>query len=113
VAHPECEERVLAHADFIGSTKQLLDHAVSSPKQKFIVVTEVGIIHQMEKAAPGKQFIPAPPDNGCSCNECPHMKLNTMEKLYLCMRDRAPELVMAPQLIELARAPLERMLAWS
>jgi quinolinate synthase len=113
VAHPECEERVLAHADFIGSTKQLLDFAVSSEKQKFIVVTEVGIIHQMEKAAPQKQFIPAPPDNGCSCNECPHMKLNTMEKLYLCMRDQTPGLELNPLLREAARAPLTRMLEWS
>ncbi|MFT3836838.1 MAG: quinolinate synthase NadA [Myxococcaceae bacterium] len=113
VAHPECEERVLAHADFIGSTKQLLDYAVSSPKKKFIVVTEVGIIHQMEKAAPDKQFIPAPPDNGCSCNECPHMRLNTMEKLYLCMRDQTPSLELNPLLRDAAKAPLKRMLEWS
>lgn len=113
VAHPECEERVLAHADFIGSTKQLLDYAVSSPKKKFIVVTEVGIIHQMEKAAPEKEFIPAPPDNGCACNECPHMRLNTMEKLYLCMRDQTPALELNPLLREAAKAPLKRMLEWS
>jgi quinolinate synthase len=113
VAHPECEESVLRHADFIGSTKGILDHVVKSPKKEFIVVTEAGIIHQMEKQAPGKTFIPAPPDNGCACNECPHMRLNTMEKLYLCMRDRRPELLMHPALIEAARVPLERMLAWS
>ncbi len=91
IAHPECEEAVLKLADVIGSTKQLLEHAVASPCQKFIVVTEAGIIHQMQAQAPGKQFIPAPPDNGCACNECPHMRLNTVEKLYRCMkRPHAP-----------------------
>src|SRR3954463_9307582 len=72
VAHPECEEVVLRHADYIGSTKGVLDHGVKSPKKKFIVATEVGIIHQMQKLAPDKEYIPAPPDNGCSCNECPY-----------------------------------------
>jgi quinolinate synthase len=113
VAHPECEQRVLEHADFIGSTKGILDYVVKSPKKKFIVVTEVGIIHQMKKRAPDKEFIAAPPDNGCSCNECPYMKLNTMEKLYLCMRDRKPELQMNPMLQQAALAPLQRMLEWS
>jgi quinolinate synthase len=113
VAHPECEERVLAHAHYIGSTKGLLDYVLASPKQKFIVVTEVGILHQMQKGALHKMFIPAPPDNGCACNECPHMKLNTLEKLYLCMRDRKPELVMNPLLQKAALAPLQRMLEWS
>jgi quinolinate synthase len=113
VAHPECLEAVLRHADHVGSTKSLLDYVVKSPKTKFIIATEAGIIHQMEKQAPGKTFIPAPPDNGCACNECPHMKLNTMEKLYLCMRERKPELLMNPALIEAARVPLQRMLDWS
>lgn len=113
LAHPECEAPVLAHADFIGSTKQLLDRAVSSPKQKFIVVTEVGILHQMQKLAPQKTYIPAPPDNGCACNECPHMKRNTLEKLYLCMRDKTPKLEMNPLLAQAANAPLKRMLEWS
>ena len=113
IAHPECEAAVLKHAHFIGSTKALLEHALQSPKQTFIVVTEAGILHQMRKLAPDKTFIPAPPDNGCACNECPHMKLNTLEKLYLCMRDRKPELTMTPELIEAARAPVERMLQWS
>ena len=113
IAHPECEMAVLRHADFIGSTKALLEHAVASPKSTFIVVTEVGIIHQMEKQAPQKTFIPAPPDNGCSCNECPHMKLNTMEKLYLCMRDKTPSLELNPLLREQALTPLTRMLEWS
>jgi quinolinate synthase len=113
VAHPECEQAVLRHADFIGSTKGILDHVVASPKQKFIVVTEAGIIHQMQLKAPGKTYIPAPPDNGCACNECPYMRLNTMEKLYRCMRDRTPELILPADLQTAARAPLERMLEWS
>jgi len=113
IAHPECEMAVLRHADFIGSTKALLEHAIKSPKKTFIVVTEAGIIHQMEKQAPGKTFIPAPPDNGCACNECPHMKLNTMEKLYLCMRDKTPGLDLNPLLQAAALKPLTRMLEWS
>jgi quinolinate synthase len=113
VAHPECEEAVLNHADFIGSTKALLDHVVASPKNDFIVVTEAGILHQMGLKAPGKKLIPAPPNNGCACNECPYMRLNTMEKLYLCMRDKRPELLMHPELQKAARVPLERMLEWS
>jgi quinolinate synthase len=113
VAHPECEASVLRHAHFIGSTKGILDRVVNSPKQEFIVVTEAGILHQMKKRAPGKTFIPAPPDNGCACNECPYMKLNTMEKLYLCMRDRRPELVLAKEVQQAALAPLQCMLEWS
>jgi quinolinate synthase len=113
VAHPECEQPVLRHADFIGSTKALLDYVLKSPKREFIVVTEAGILHQMKKGAPDKTFIPAPPDNGCACNECPYMRLNTLEKLYLCMRDRTPELVMPEDLQLAARAPLQRMLEWS
>lgn len=113
VAHPECEQAVLRHADFIGSTKAILDYAVRSPKQQFIVVTEAGIIHQMKRAAPNKTFIPAPPDNGCACNECPYMRLNTLEKLWRCMKERTPELTMPDDLREGARAPLQRMLDWS
>jgi quinolinate synthase len=113
VAHPECEQPVLRHADFIGSTKGILDYVVASPKQKFIVVTEAGIIHQMQLKAPGKTYIPAPPDNGCACNECPYMRLNTLEKLYRCMRDRTPELTLPADLQAAARAPLQRMLEWS
>jgi quinolinate synthase len=113
IAHPECEAPVLALADYIGSTKQLLDYAIASPKQKFIVVTEVGIIHQMQAKAPGKTFIAAPPDNECACNECPYMKLNTMEKLYLCMRDKTPRLEMPEPLRVAAYAPLKKMLEWS
>jgi quinolinate synthase len=113
VAHPECEEVVLRHADFIGSTKLLLERTISSPKQQFIVVTEAGIIHQMKKSSPNKTFIPAPPDNGCACNECPHMRLNTLEKLLACMKNRTPQLDLHPSLIELSVKPLQRMLDWS
>jgi quinolinate synthase len=113
LAHPECEERVLVHADYIGSTKGILEYAVQSAAKQFIVATEVGIIHQMKKKAPEKEFIPAPPDNGCACNECPYMKLNTLEKLYLCMRDRTPEITLPEDVRVRALEPLERMLAWS
>jgi quinolinate synthase len=113
IAHPECEANVLAHADYIGSTKQLLDYSEKSAAQTFIVVTEPGIIHQMERRSPQKKFIAAPPDNGCSCNECPYMRLNTMEKLARCMRERTPALDLPPSLRERALAPLKRMLEWS
>jgi len=113
VAHPECEASVLAHADYVGSTRGILEHVLKSDKSTFIVATEVGILHQMQKHAPAKTYIAAPPDNGCACNECPHMKLNTLEKLVQCMRRRSPELTLPPPLLEAARAPLERMLAWS
>ncbi len=113
VAHPECTDRVLAMADFIGSTKGILDYAIKSSKKEFIVVTEAGILHQMQKAAPEKTFIAAPPDGNCACNECPYMKLNTMEKLYLCMRDRKPEITMDEELRKKSLVPLQRMLEWS
>lgn len=113
VAHPECEASVLRHADYVGSTRGILEHVLHSDKHTFIVATEVGILHQMQKRAPEKRYIPAPPDNGCACNECPHMKLNTLEKLVRCMRNRSPELTLPTPLLEAARAPLERMLAWS
>ncbi len=113
IAHPECEEPVLEKARFIGSTSALLKYVQSSGARKFIVATEPGILHQMEKAAPGKHFIPAPPDANCSCNECPYMKLNTMEKLYLCMKNRTPEILLDPAVMEQARAPIRRMLEMS
>jgi quinolinate synthase len=113
VAHPECQQHVLRHADYIGSTKGILEYVLKSPKKEFIIVTEVGIIHQMERHAPEKTFIPAPPDNGCSCNECPYMKMNTMEKLWQCMATRSPELVMPESLRAAAHKPLQRMLEWS
>ncbi|HWK06894.1 MAG TPA: quinolinate synthase NadA [Puia sp.] len=110
IAHPECEEPILRVADFIGSTTGLLKYSQQDASQEFIVATEAGILHQMQLASPGKTFIPAPPDNGCACNDCPHMKLNTLEKLYLCMKYEEPELIMDVTLREAARKPIERML---
>lgn len=110
IAHPECEEIVLRMADFIGSTSALLNFAKQDEATEFIVATETGILHQMELDSPGKTFIPAPPNNSCACNNCPHMKLNTLEKLYLCMKYEEPEILMAPELIEAARKPIDRML---
>jgi quinolinate synthase len=113
IAHPECEERVLRLADHIGSTTSILNFAVKSPARRFIVVTEPGIIHQMKKACPDKEFIPAPPDNQCACNECPYMRLNTIEKVYLAMRDRRPEITLPEDLRAKCLAPLQRMLEMS
>ena len=113
IAHPECEPSVLRHAAFIGSTSALLSHAKTSPKQSFIVATEPGIIHQMEKACPEKTFIPAPPNGNCACNECPYMRLNTLEKLYVALRDLSPEIQMSEALRLGALQPIERMLALS
>jgi len=113
VAHPECEEALLRHANFVGSTSALLNYALRSDKSEFIVATEAGILHQMQKHAPHKTFIPAPPQANCACNECPHMKRNTLEKLYLCLRDLTPELQMPEDLRRAAEAPIERMLALS
>ena len=113
IAHPECEEPVLALADYIGSTTALLKYSQTSPAQEFIVVTETGIIHQMQKLNPFKTFIPAPPNNTCACNDCPYMKLNTLEKLYLCMKYELPEITMDEPLRLAARKPIDRMLAIS
>jgi quinolinate synthase len=114
IAHPECEEALLDEADFIGSTAALLGFASRSPAQTFIVVTESGILHQMRKANPEKLFIAGPPEEeSCSCNECPYMRLNTPEKVYRALRDLSPRLELSDDLIERARAPMERMLALS
>jgi quinolinate synthase len=110
IAHPECEEHVLAESEFIGSTTALLNHTISDPAKEFIVVTEPGIIHQMQLASPAKTFIPAPPENTCACNECPHMKLNTLEKLYLCMKYEVPEVTIPESIAQRALLPLKRML---
>ena len=110
IAHPECEEAVLRTADFIGSTTQLLKYAATDVSNAFIVVTETGIMHQMQKDSPYKTFIPAPPTNACACNDCPYMKLNTLEKLYLCMEYETPEIVMDEQLRLAAKTPIDRML---
>jgi quinolinate synthase len=113
IAHPECEEPVLERASFIGSTSALLKYVQTSPSRSFIVATEAGILHQMRKAAPHKEYIPAPPEANCSCNDCPYMKLNTLEKLYACMRDGRPEIVLDEDIMARARIPIERMLRMS
>lgn len=110
IAHPECEAHILDMADYIGSTSGLLRYTRENEAQAFIVATEPGIIHQMEKASPEKTFIPAPPTNNCACNECPHMKRNTMEKLYLCMKHELPEITLPDWVIEQGRSSIDRML---
>lgn len=110
LAHPECEEIILKEADFIGSTTEILNFAKKDEATQFIVATEAGILHQMEKDSPQKKFIPAPPNNACACNDCPYMKLNTLEKLYLCMKYEKPEILMEEELRLAARKPIIRML---
>ena len=110
IAHPECESPVLAIADYIGSTTGLLKFTKKDDATEYIVVTETGILHQMQKNNPNKTFIPAPPNNSCACNDCPHMKLNTLEKLYLCMKYELPEITMDEELRLAAKKPIERML---
>jgi quinolinate synthase len=110
IAHPECEQAVLDTADFIGSTSAMLKFTHKNPAQSFIVATESGIIHQMQKESPEKVFIPAPPDNSCACNDCPHMKLNTLEKLYTCLKYELPELVLPEDIRLKALKPIRRML---
>ena len=113
IAHPECEEPVLKLADFIGSTTQLLKYTEKDNSQEYIVATETGILHQMIKSNPHKTFIPAPPDNACACNDCPHMKRNTLEKIYLCMEYEMPEILMDEELRLAAKKPIDRMLELS
>jgi quinolinate synthase len=113
IAHPECEAAVLEMADFIGSTTALLNFTKKDSATSYIVGTETGILHQMEKSSPEKTFIPAPPNNSCACNDCPHMKLNTLEKLYVCMQYELPEVTMTPELIEKSAKPINRMLELS
>ena len=110
LAHPECEEPVLRIADFIGSTTQILKYSKTDSANEFIVATETGILHQMQKDSPNKTFIPAPPTNSCACNDCPYMKLNTLEKLYLCMEYETPEITMDETLRLAAKKPIDRML---
>lgn len=110
IAHPECEAHILDAAAYIGSTSGLLKFTQTDDASQFIVATEPGIIHQMELASPEKTFIPAPPNNSCACNECPHMKLNTMEKLYLCMKYEQPEIILPEEVIRDGRASIDRML---
>lgn len=110
IAHPECEAHILDMADYIGSTTGLLKYTISDSASEYIVATEAGILHQMQKSSPHKTFIPAPPTNNCACNDCPHMKLNTMEKLYLCMEHELPEIVLPDWVIREGRASIDRML---
>lgn len=113
LAHPECEEPILKLADFVGSTTGLLKFSQNDPSEEFIVATETGILHQMQRSSPHKKFIPAPPTNSCACNDCPHMKLNTLEKLYLCMKYEVPEILMEEEIRIKAKKPIDRMLAIS
>lgn len=110
IAHPECEAHILEKADYIGSTSGLLKYTKESDATEFIVATEAGILHQMQKASPHKTFIPAPPNNTCACNECPHMRLNTLEKLYLCMKHELPEITLPEWVIKQGVASIDRML---
>lgn len=110
IAHPECEDPVLRLADYIGSTTGLLKYTQKDSSQEYIVATEAGIMHQMMKSSPHKIFIPAPPENNCACNDCPHMKRNTLEKVYLCMEYEIPEITMGEDLRLAARKPIDRML---
>ncbi len=110
IAHPECEEPILRIADMIGSTTELLEYTKKDLSQSYIVATETGIIHQMMKSSPQKTFIPAPPENNCACNDCPHMKLNTLEKIYLCLQYEVPEIIMDEKIRLAAKKPIDRML---
>ncbi len=114
IAHPECEPQVLAHAEFIGSTTALLKYTMTSPAKRFIVATESGILHQMKKASPEKEFFAGPPmDETCGCNDCPHMKRNSLEKLHAALRDLTPRVDVAEPIRSMARRSIDRMLALS
>ena len=110
IAHPECEAPILEKADYIGSTSGLLKYTQENAATTFIVATEAGILHQMQLKSPHKTFIPAPPNNTCACNECPYMRLNTMEKLYLCMKYELPEITLSERVIREGRVCIDRML---
>lgn len=110
IAHPECQAPILALADYVGSTTGLLQFTRKDSARKYIVATETGILHQMKKASPDKEFIIVPTDETCSCNDCPYMKLNTLQKIYLCLRDEKPELLLDESVIEKALLPMQRML---
>lgn len=113
ISHPECESPILDISDFVGSTTALLNFSQKNVATEFIVATETGILHKMQQNSPNKTFIPAPPNNSCACNDCPHMKLNTLEKIYLCMKYELPEILMDEVLIQKSRIPIDRMLAIS
>jgi quinolinate synthase len=110
LAHPECEEAVLNQADYIGSTTGILKFSETDSCNEFIVATETGILHQMMKTSPNKTFIPAPPNNNCACNDCPHMKLNTLEKIYLCLKYELPEIILDETMRKKAEGSIIRML---
>jgi quinolinate synthase len=110
IAHPECRGPILVMADFIGSTAALLEYTKKDTAQKYIVATESGIIHQMQKYSPNKEFLVVPSDETCNCNDCPFMKMNTLEKIYLSLKNEQPELLLDEQTIELARKPIVKML---
>lgn len=117
LAHPECKAVILSQANVIGSTKALLDYSIKSPQKRFIVVTESGILHEMQKACPNKEFIPVPPEAsesiGCQCNECEYMRLNTLEKLFACLRDETPEILVSDDIAARAVLPIRKMLDMS
>jgi quinolinate synthase len=113
IAHPECRAVILELADYVGSTTGLLDYTMKSDASKFIVATETGILHQMKKASPGKEFLIVPSDATCGCNDCPYMKMNTLEKLYACLYNERPELKLSKSVIEKANKPILRMLKLS
>jgi quinolinate synthase len=110
IAHPECKAPVLELADFVGSTTAMLNFTKKDTSQKYIVATETGILHQMQKESPDKKFLIVPGDSTCSCNDCPYMKMNTMQKLYACMKNETPEILLSEEVIEKARKPIEKML---
>ncbi|MDL2256491.1 quinolinate synthase NadA, partial [Parabacteroides sp. OttesenSCG-928-K15] len=111
ITHPECKQPIIEVSDFVGSTAALIKHTVASDKKQFIVATESGVIHEMRKKNPGKEFIPAPPnDSTCACNECEFMRLNTMEKLYNCLRNEKPEILVDEAIQKKAVLPIKRML---
>jgi len=110
IAHPECKAQVLELADFVGSTNEMLNFTRKDSSKKYIVATESGILHQMRKDSPGKEFLIVPTNETCSCNDCPYMKLNTFEKLYLCLKNETPEILLAEDVIENAKKPIIRML---
>ena len=113
VAHPECNPALLKVADFVGSTKAMLNYIKASEATKFIVATETGILYEMQRENPGKEFVTLRDDRHCACDDCAYMKLNTLEKLYACLRDMQPEIVMSPEMIEKAKRPIIRMLEMS
>jgi len=113
IAHPECNPALLKVADFIGSTKAMLNYIKSSDAKKFIVATETGILYEMKKENPGKEFITLRDNKSCACDDCAYMKLNTLEKLYKCLRDEQPEILMSPEMIEASKRPIVRMLEMS